>query len=166
MMNSLHSTETQINSSKMQIAVIMKNIRPKSFEYGFQPIYYFSRVIGLWPFTIVRDSNGSIEKTRVRFVDAFWFFISIFAYLTAAFYAYKDIKSLQVSNTETTNFSIFFIFQIMCLLFGACGVVLDMCNRTKLVNILEKFTAFDNEVGFSIYSISFSRSSFGFCFAK
>lgn len=126
--------------------VNVRSVQPKSFEYGFRPIYYFSRVAGLWPFQIVRNSNGSIEKARVRLIDMLWFFTSIFVYLTALFYVYKNMEQLQVSNASYISLSILFMFQTMCLLFGACGIVLDMYNRKKLINILDKFNAFDCKV--------------------
>lgn len=137
----------------MQFTVNVKYVRPKSFEYAFQPIYYFSRIAGLWPFTIVLSSNGSVEKSRVRLFDVLWFFISIFVYLTALFYAYKDIKDLK--SADSITFTLFFMFKIISLLFGLCGVVLDMFNRNKLINILKKFAAFDDEVG-CIFSVNFS----------
>lgn len=120
-----------------------------NFQYSFRPIYYYSRVVGLWPFTIVHDSNGSIEKTRVRFVDALYLFISICSYLMAIFFTFTKLKP----NAASYVHFIFFIFQTTSLLLGVCAVVLDMFNRNKLANILKMLTAFDNEVGCFFYFI-------------
>lgn len=117
-----------------------------TFKDGFQSNYQYSRAVGLWPFQIVHNADESNEKTRVRLVDILWFFVSIALYLTATFYSFDDIKYVPGSSAQSYALFIYYIYQITSLIFGAISIVLDMLNRKKLVNILEKFTAFDDEV--------------------
>lgn len=119
--------------------------RSKKFQHGFQPIYYFSRLIGLWPFTMIYISNGLIKETRINLFDSVWFLISISFYLTALFYACRKFDSDSSKIFDIWSL-VYCIGQILALLFGAVGIALDMFNRNKLINILNKFIIFDNEV--------------------
>lgn len=118
--------------------------RPKQFLHSFQPIYYFSRCIGLWPFTIIYKANGSIDG-RVFLFDSLWFLISICLYLAALYYTYQDIENLLQKGFYLTR-AIFQISQIPIFLFGAVGIVLDMLNRNRFIAILKNFSDFDTEV--------------------
>lgn len=117
---------------------------PKRFQHGFLPIYYFSRCVGLWPFTIIHKANGSI-KARVRLFDSLWFLISICLYLTALYYTYKDIRNTLQKGPYLTSI-ISQISQIPTFLFGAVGIAMDMLNRNRLITILKNFNEFDTEV--------------------
>ena len=121
--------------------------RPKENQHGFQPIYYFSRFVGLWPFTITYKLDRSIKTARIYLFDSFWFFISICLYLTALFYTYKDFQYTE--NTEE-NYLIASLMtltsDVLPLLLGCVGIVLDMFNRNRLVNIIKMFVIFDKEV--------------------
>lgn len=120
--------------------------RPKKIQHSFLPIYYFSRAIGLWPFSITYNSNGTI-KARVRLLDSLWFIISICLYLTALFYACENMKYVQTENANYYLMDLMsFISQIPILLFGPVNIILDMVNRNSLVNILAKCIIFDREV--------------------
>lgn len=139
-----------IKRNKMKSLQNTSKSEPKEFQHSFQPIYYFSRVIGLWPFSITYNSNGTITA-RVRPLDSLWFIVSICLYLAALFYACKNIK-----NTQTENVSYFLsvlissMSQIPPLLFGPASIVLDMFNRDRLANIFNKCIVFDKEVGFGL----------------
>lgn len=52
--------------------------------HSFTFIYYFSRVFGFMPFTIVYDSDGKIQAARIRTIDILWFMITIGLYLSSA----------------------------------------------------------------------------------
>lgn len=121
--------------------------RPKTIRHGFHSIYYLSRCIGQWPFTITYNSNGSIKGSRVHLFDGFWFLLSICLYSAVLFFAYKSLKKWQDQNeTYFLSFLIFTINQIPPLLLGVVAIALDMYNRNRLVNILKNFTTFDKEV--------------------
>lgn len=113
--------------------------RPKRAQHSFQPVYYFSRFAGLWPFTIVYNSNGSIKGARVQLLDILWFLVSICFYFESLFNAMDEMKNSGENK-------IFFISNIPPLLFGPICIALDMFNRKSLTNILDKFITFDNEV--------------------
>lgn len=122
--------------------------RPKDVQHDFQLIYYFSRCAGLWPFSIAYNSNGSIKTARVHLFDSLWFFVSICLYLMAAFYYFFDRMITDTDHTNTAFISnqMYFIVQMTFFSLTVAGIALDMCNRKKLINILDKFSIFDSEV--------------------
>lgn len=121
--------------------------QPKIFEHSFKPVYYFSRCIGLWPFTITYNINGSIKEARVHLLNSLWFLISICLYLSALFFCYVDLMySLDSGRSYYFSDFLFLISQIPPLLFGSFAVVLNMVNRNRIVNILKNFMIFDTEV--------------------
>ena len=117
------------------------------FQLEFQSVYFFSRCIGLWPFTIIYHSDGSIKGARIHLFDKLWFLISICLYLTALYYAFLNMKNQTAKNGHISSF-IFYLTQIPVLLFSCVSIILDMINRNKLVNTLKKFNIFDSEVCF------------------
>lgn len=122
-------------------------VLPKQFEHSFKPVYYFSRCIGLWPFTIAYNSNGSIKEARVHLLDSLWFLISICLYLTALFFYYEDLmQSFNLKKSYYFSDLLFLISQIPPLLFGSVAIVLNMFNRNRLINVLKDFITFDTEV--------------------
>lgn len=123
-------------------------VRSTNIQHGFQPIYYYSRCIGRWPFTIAYNSNGSIKEVRVHLFDIFWFFISNCLYLAVLFFVYEEMiwRFHALSSNSYFNYVIFYVSQIPTLLFGTIFIVLDMLNRKILVDILDKFIIFDKEV--------------------
>lgn len=48
-----------------------------NFAYTIRPICYISRIVGLFPFTIIHDLNGDVQEARVTLLDFLWFKISI-----------------------------------------------------------------------------------------
>lgn len=118
----------------------------KCMQNCFQPIYYFSRCIGLWPFTIAYNSNGSAKVARVQLFDIFWFFISIGLHLTTLYDAYEYLVRGTTYNLKNI---LFIVTQIPPLIFVVVGIILDMFYRNNLVSILNKFNIFDKAVSFS-----------------
>lgn len=117
-----------------------------NFAFSFRPIYYFSRVFGLMPFSIVYDSNGDPQVPRVGIFDLLWFVISICIYLPFVYYCYKQ---LAISNDQSVPILFLlgaYILQMLDLIYGVLIIGIDMYNRFKLVGILKKITAFDKEV--------------------
>lgn len=162
----LHSDDSEPISFEMLSVANTVKVKSNKIAHGFESIYYFSRAVGLWPFTIVYNSKGLIEKTRVRVIDGAWFVVSICLYLTAIFYTYRDVKRASYSNVDSIAFFLHYLTQMMILLFGAIfGSVLNLINRNKLMNILEKFITFDSEVGshfvvhINIYCIYYCKNA-------
>lgn len=118
-----------------------------NFAYSFRPVYYFSRVFGFSPFTIIYDSNGKIQKAKIRMFDIIWFILSISGQiLSPVFYIQNE-----------TSFSIYHIsLEIlirsdsivitMRTIFTILAIVMDMCHRHKLVEILKRIENFDDDV--------------------
>lgn len=115
--------------------------RPKSAQHAFQPVYYFSRCAGLWPFRIICDSNGSIKAARIHLFDIFWSLILICLYWTGLLYAYNDVMD---AGTQLSK--MYFIIHVPPLLFGPVCIILDVFNHKRLVNIVDRFIVFDREV--------------------
>lgn len=124
-------------------------VQSKKLQHGFQPVYYFSRCVGLWPFSITYHSNGSIKAARVRLFDVLWFFISICVYLATLSYYFERMKAQERAQKHYLSDLIYYTSQITFLSFTAVGIVLDMFNRKRLVDILDKFANFDSSVSIS-----------------
>lgn len=122
-----------------------------TFTHSFRPIYYFARIFGSMPYTIYCDSNGNAHEPKVRIVDGVWFVISMCIFLSMAFFSYRNMESLQ--NPNTSSYILILgdqILLILCLIFGAQIIGMDMLNRDKLVDILKKITAFDKEASLNV----------------
>lgn len=117
-----------------------------NFEYCIRPIYYMSRLCGLLPFSIARNSNGEIQAPRVKIFDFLFFTLSIIWYLFLTCNSFHDIQywpNLNKSQVLTvSNYSLL----IMGLIFGGLTITMDMFNRSRLVDILKKFIKFDQNV--------------------
>lgn len=123
-----------------------------NFAYTFRPIYYFSRIFGLMPFTITYYPNGQVKGTKIGLFDAVWLGISIFAYFSAAYYTYLLMKVAKIPDVSPVFFYMSFTIQITRLFSGGVIVGLDLCNRNKLINILKKISSFDRTVCICIYN--------------
>lgn len=115
------------------------------FMYSLRPIYYFSRLFGLMPFSILYDSNGDVQKPKVRFLDGLWFTISISVFLSIVIASVQEMEFISSLDLRM------FMIVTMGLIFDAIFIVLDMFNRVKLVDIFKKFVIFDKAVRFLIY---------------
>lgn len=113
------------------------------FVYSFRPMYYFSRFLGLLPFSFVYDSNGLIEAPRIRICDGVWFVISV------AFYFILAMNSSQVIEIPYDAAPLVTLSNSLLLtigLFNASAIiVLSMGVRFRFVTILKKITRFDKE---------------------
>lgn len=113
-------------------------------EYCFRPIYYFSRIFGVMPFSIVCDLNGEIKKIKISVFDGLWFFISISIYLLMAIIYQRDLKL--VIDQRSFLYAAGNFLLILSLAIYVIAIGTDMYNRSKYVEILKKITVFDNEV--------------------
>ena len=121
--------------------------KKRDFAYSFLPIYYFSRLFGLMPYSIVYDSIGEIQTPRVRTIDGIWFIISICIYVLAAFTNFQSITSpKEMTMVSDALYFGHYMLLIEGLLVSAVSIGFDMHNRYKLVTILKAFICFDKEV--------------------
>lgn len=130
------------------------------FIYSFRPFYYFSRVPGLMPFTIIYDSRDAIYKPAVEAFDICWFMFSVSFYVSTAIASVR-ISQLQYNTTIVLDHGDC-AWLIACMTFGVLVIAMNLCNRFKFVDILNKFNSFDEKVRpISIFNI---HSGFYWCF--
>lgn len=120
------------------------------FPHVFRPIYFFARFFGQMPFTIVyRSSSGIFGRPQVNKIDALWYFISICTYTALAYsicyfliraFSHYPIDPILYVLTSAVN-----MFRLINFLCGILILIMDMCNRHKLLKILNKFTMFDRK---------------------
>lgn len=122
------------------------NLSNMNSAYSYRPIYYFSRIFGLMPFSIIYSSDGRAQKPRVSVFDGLWFVISICIYILMAVISYKNIILPTNSNSSYLMILGDYVLLILGLFIGALTIGMDMCNRFKIVDILKMFDTFDNKV--------------------
>lgn len=132
------------------IQIFIKNVNSMriDFVHSFRPIYYFSRVFGLMPYTITYSSHGSIIGCEVKMFNALWFIASLTINLTLALMISKDtlyLRNPQIASNILSGGDYF--LEIYGTIFNVVLIVMDMCMRSKFVNILQKINVFDEEVG-------------------
>lgn len=117
-----------------------------SFTRSLRPIYYFSRMFGLMPFSIVHGSNGEAQKPRISKLDGIWFAVAIGSYLAMAYIAFKNIAAEDPNSTSYMLILVDYFIYFSEIFLGILIIGFEMCNRFKLINILREFTTFDTEV--------------------
>lgn len=120
--------------------------QPKDSMYSFWPTYLFNRSVGLLPFSIVRSPNGDVLKPKVGTFDIIWFVAALSWYLLMAFLSYQDLKLPQDPKESFILKLGDHMLLIWGLLHGSLMVIMDMCNRYRLIDIAQKYGAFDKEV--------------------
>lgn len=137
-------------------------LRPENISFldSFGPVYYYSRLFGLMPFTIDCDASRGVQKPRIDIFDGIWFSLSILIYISMAIIAYNDMKLPQ--DSDTASFILIlgdYVLLILGLIYSALIIVFDMYNRFRLCELLNKFITFDKEVNFR-NSIQFLTPNF------
>lgn len=128
------------------------NLEKKAdFEHSVRPIYYFSRVFGLLPFSLIRNERGEIQKPQVRFTDLLFFVISLSWYF---FLACVSCQNIRLPNDNSLiPIAGDFLLLIIGLIFNEFIIPMDMFNRFKLVEVVKMFNTFDENVSESINKI-------------
>lgn len=137
--------------------------RKFNFEHAFRPIYHFSRLAGLWPFSIIHDSNGTIQRARIGPFNIMWSILIICLNLVSLLDTYRDLRAQQGKNTIRIYVAAFTVFQFGSFLFTTIRISLDLINRKRLIGILRAFNTFDSEVRFFFKDFYFQFVS-GFVF--
>lgn len=115
-----------------------------SFEHAFRPVYNFTRIFGLWPFSFIQDSHGSIQRTRIKFLDILRSILKIILDLTLIFITYRTLT--QETYLNDAHLAMLNIYKISSLLTGIFGIAFHLIIRNELLGILVKFNTFENEV--------------------
>lgn len=127
-----------------------KKIHEKIMHFSriFRPIYIFARVCGLMPFSVQRSQTQNQHfEPRVSKFDVLWFAISMCFYIAMVTNTFLGKIILPHESNDQLNAIILgnHLLRLMILIFGVFALIMDMCNRYKLINILNKFTVFDQE---------------------
>lgn len=120
------------------------HINKHSFANSFRPIYYFSRLFGLLPWSINYDSKRQVQGPRLRVFDVLWFLMFICGYLLMAYNSYHRMTVNQ--NSVTVLIFGGHMHVILKFIFGISAMGMDLCNRHKIVYILKMFNDFDKNV--------------------
>lgn len=120
------------------------------FTHVFRPIYYFNRLCGHMPFSIVQSSTDQLHRPRVSIFDVLWFAISICAYMGLVICICWYIKrALSIYPVKPILYLLAATINLLRLINFLCGIlmlIMDMCHRYKLVIIFNEFTVFDRKV--------------------
>lgn len=138
-----------------------KQVRLKeTMSAGFRPLFCFSRITGLMPFSVVCNSNGEVQSCKVKVVDVVWFTISICVCISLAILNYNQIHSSIDHQYQIAmivlNVGISIISLLACTFF-VLFYVINMSNRNKFLGSQENFERFDNEVNPDILYKSISN---------
>lgn len=145
--SALKALQNPSNQKPTQDKLRTENI---NFLHSFGPVYYYSRLFGLMPFTIDCDASHGIPKPHIDIFDGIWFLLSILIYITMAIIAYNDMKLPQ--DSDTASFILIlgdYVLLILGLIYSALIIIFDMYNRFRLIEILNKFITFDRDVSSS-----------------
>lgn len=119
------------------------------FTRVFRPIYIFAHIFGFMPFSI-RHSDSQCDQfvPHVSKFDTLWLAISMCFYSAMILNTFCGKNGLRHESNAQLNAIVLgnHLLRLMILFFGIFALIMDMCNRFKLVNILNDFTAFDQEV--------------------
>lgn len=132
-----------------------KNI---DFVYNLKSIHLYSRLFGLVPFTLVRDSNGEVQKPHVGKIDLLWFMISISLYLYLAYAYWIVVSGMQDARRSSILQLGDTMLIVLGLIYGAAICIIDMYNRTRIAEFLKHFLLFDKNVSdsrFRLYNVQF-----------
>lgn len=142
------SVQNRVHFEKLEVG------KMTNFIHVFWPIYCFARICGQMPFSIVHEPHVGIRNStsRISKIDALWFFIAICIYSTLTFSV--CVYLVRVFSYYGINPTLYVLASgvgLLCLTNFICGIlilIMDMCNRHKIVSILKKITIFDREVRF------------------
>lgn len=74
-----------------------------NFSECFRPIYIFSRIFGLLPYTIECDANDDIKNTRVKMFDFICFAIRVPLITSFLWFVYTNYNFHNTNVLITTN---------------------------------------------------------------
>lgn len=116
-----------------------------NFAYCFRPFYYVSRIFGYMPYSIIFDSNDAIYRPAIRVFDILWFIIAIFVYSSMIIINYVQTSNISFTSSKVLICSSQLIL-FLSIVFGLLVILIDILNRFKFVDILNKFIRIDEKV--------------------
>lgn len=135
------------------------SLKKLNIEHVFRPLYYYSRFSAQWSFSVIHDSNGKIQTARVGFLGLLWPILIISFTIILALDAYELLRFGVEEQVIPIRSIVGNVFSLCMPLFVAIEVVLNIINRKKFIDILEKFDTFDNEVRYFFKHFLFQQST-------
>lgn len=123
-------------------------IEPKksvAFRDCITPAYTVSRVFGLFPFTIVYDSNGHVQKAVVYIRDVIWFIGSISLNFVSIYTVVSRLKFLFSMKSPLLVNANNLLMLFVCTL-STISIIFDLINRDRLVKMCRDLSAIDEKV--------------------
>lgn len=151
--------QTSTNNNQSNTIAEIRNSTEYDFAYCFRPFHYISRIFGYMPFSIIFDSKNAICRPTIRVFDILWFIVATFLYISMAIVCARFLKNSYTSSTVLSDGDRLIL--IVSIVFGFLLIVMDMYNRFKFVDMLNKFKRSDEEVR----SISHFSTPFLFLFS-
>lgn len=120
--------------------------RPKHFYYSVRPIVVVSRCYGLNPFSYETNVYGEVHRIKITFSDSVWFIVAVGMYLSVAIILstqthfpaeFKSVFLLVLGDRMLAVHGL-----VMC----AVSIIMDMMNRDRILQNVQRFQAFDTEV--------------------
>lgn len=127
------------------------------FTRVFRPIYFFARICGFMPFSVQHsDTQSEHFVPRIGIYDFVWFAISMSFYLAMIINTFCGKIVLPHESNAQLNAIVVgnHLLRLMILLFSIFALIMDVCNRYKLVNILNDFSIFDQEVSCKLFKFN------------
>lgn len=135
-------------SSKIKQKITFLNNKPKkplTFAQCIHPIYVISRLFGLLPFSVHLNSNGNVERARIKIFDIAWFLCAISINLFLAYFILTRKKNSLEIESKVLMIGNYIIFSITFIM-APLSIILDMFNRHRLVKMFKDIMEFDKTV--------------------
>lgn len=148
-------------------SMLLNKGRKKTMSFGsvYRSHYYLSRVWGLASFSIATDSNEEIKIAKIRLYDVVWFLATISIYSLFTFDELNQFEDFRrKSNQKGFNGAWILIacarlVNILGFSYGILVVVMNICNRFNLMNLVNMYIRFDKEV-YSCGKLALSMSQY------
>lgn len=136
------------NLIESSMTVNSKESKTMNFGSVFRPLYHLSRVWGLAPFSIASNPNGELQNPKIGFSDGVWLLTTILIYLSFASYSLNAFQTARKTLNRGTWILILCarILALFAFVYGILTIIISLCNRFKLINIVKMFARFDEEV--------------------
>lgn len=128
----------------------LKIIQMKIMSFGsvFRPLHRLARIWGLAPYSIAADSNGELLNSKIHLYDGLWLLTTVLLYLAFLNYSVDAFNVDRKALHRETWILILCarLLAIFAFLYGILSIIINMCNRFKLMNMVKMYTRFDEEV--------------------
>lgn len=102
------------------------------------------RIFGYWPFTILRCNNGI--SIRITLFDGLWLITCLGVYLICSCIQLKAFSVMTYTNSPALETTMNFISMMGDQFISISNILLDVCNRHAIGNMLFLFTEVDATV--------------------